>query len=73
MILGYLWLLLFFLSFKIRVNSKKWVCINSDEDGFKDPMMTGSNSSNGDVTTIKRINSHTQLFTRETGTEKKRK
>jgi len=45
----------------VRVNSKTWIRLNADSDSYKDPMLGGV--SNGDVTTIKRINSHTQLFT----------
>lgn len=48
----------------VRVNSNSWIRLNSDEDAYKDPMLSGG--SNGEVTTIKRINSHTQLFTRTT-------
>jgi len=46
----------------VRVNSNSWIRLNSDEDQFKDTML--SSGQKGEVTTIKRINSHTQLFTR---------
>ena len=46
----------------VRVNSNSWIRLNSGEDEFKDPLMASGVA--GEVTTIKRINSHTQLFTR---------
>mmetsp|Transcript_11744 Transcript_11744/g.19961 ORF Transcript_11744/g.19961 Transcript_11744/m.19961 type:complete len:122 (-) Transcript_11744:209-574(-) len=54
----------------VRINSNTWLRMNADEDTYKDPMLAGGSS--GETTTMKRINSHTQLFTREAGTEKKR-
>jgi len=55
---------------QVRINSNTWLRMNADEDTYKDPMLAGGSS--GETTTMKRINSHTQLFTREAGTEKKR-
>jgi hypothetical protein len=55
----------------VRVNSKSWIRLDSDEDAYKDPML--NSAVHAEVTTIKRINSHTQLFTRSSaaGSDKK--
>jgi len=55
----------------VRVNSKTWIRLGADADEYKDPMMGGD--ANGDVTTIKRINSHTQLFTTTSSAEASKK
>ena len=45
--------------------------LNSAEDSFTDNLLSAQ--SDGDVTTIKRINSHTQLFSTTAAGDKKGK
>ena len=44
----------------VRVNENTFSRLNSSEDAYKDQVLSMQND--GDVTVIKRINSHTQLF-----------
>ena len=55
----------------IKISENSFIRLNTAEDSFKNNLLSGN--SDGDVTVIKRINSHTQLFSTAPGVDKKKK
>jgi hypothetical protein len=55
----------------VTLSNGSFMRLNAAEDSFTDNLLSAQ--SDGDVTTIKRINSHTQLFSTTAAVDKKRK